>query len=175
MNQHVMRLTRGGQYPYRVSSREGASAQFLMYGHDFLQVCMPNITKTEEALIIKGRLKAGLIQDGPLILLLFQFGDKLIFECPFDARLIAPDRRNLPNLTNDRQRFFFEIHLVDTATNKIRGLRAITLPTGLTSKFLAAVQEQLVDWCGQDVLIRKYQQMPLPSLAQLANLEICGL
>ncbi|TAW50614.1 hypothetical protein [Rhizobium leguminosarum] len=175
MNQHLMTLTRGGQYPYRVATREGASAQFLMHGHDFLQVCMPNITKTEEARIIKGGLKAGLIQDGPLILLLFQFGDELIFECPFDARLIAPDRRNLPNLTNDRQRFFFDIHLVDTATNKIRGFRGITLPTGLTVKFFAAVQDQLVDRRGQDAFIRKYQQTPLPSLAQLAKLEICGL
>ncbi len=175
MNQHFMALSRGGQYPYPVATREGASTQFLMDGHDFLQVCMPNITRTEETQIRKGRLKAGLIQDGPLILWLFQFGDKLIFECPFDARLIAPGRRNLPNVTNDRQRFCFDIHLVDTATNTIRGLRAITLPTGLTVKFFAAVQDQLVDRRGQDAFARKYQQMPLPSLAQLAKLEICGL
>lgn len=175
MNQHFMALGRGGQYPYPVATREGASAQFLMYGHDFLQVCMPDITRTEATQIRKGKLKAGLIQDGPLILWLFQFGGELIFECPFDARLIAPERLNLPNVTNDQQRFFFDIHLVDTATNIIRGLRAVTLPTGLTVKFFAAVQDQLADRRAQDAYLRKYQQMSLPSLAQLAKLEVCGL
>lgn len=175
MNQHFMALSRGGKYPYPVATREGASAQFLMDDHDFLQVCMPDITRTEGTQIRKGTLKAGLIQDGPLILWLFQFGDELIFECPFDARLVPPQRLRLPDVTNDRQRFCFDIHLVDMATNTIRGLRAITLSTGLTVKFFAAVQDQLVDRRGQDAFVRKYQQMPLPSLAQLAKLETCGL
>lgn len=175
MNQHFMTLSRGGQYPYPVASREGTSAQFLMDGHDFLQVCMPDITRTEATQIRKGRLKAGLIQDGPLILWLFEFGGELIFECPFDARLIAHQRLRLPDVTNDRQRFCFDIHLVDTATNTIRGLRAMTLPTGLTLRFFTAVQDQLADRRAQDAYLRKYQQMSLPSLVQLAKLEVCGL
>lgn len=175
MNQQFMALGVGGRYPYPVAGREGASAQFLMAGHDFLQVCMPDISRTEAIQIRKGRLKAGLIHDGPLILWLFQFGDDLIFECPFDARLIAPGRLNLPHVTNERQRFCFDIHVVDTATNTIRGLRTITLSTALTLKFFAAVQDQLADNRPQDVYLRKYQQMTLPSLAQLAKLEVCGL
>lgn len=175
MNQHFMALSRGGQYPYPVATREGASAQFLMDGHDFLQVCMPDITRTEATQIRKGKLKAGLIQDGSLILWVFQFGGELIFDCPFDARLIAPERLRLPDITNDRQRFCFDIHLVDTATNTITGLRAMTLPPGLTVRFLAAVQDQLADKSAQDAYLRKYQQMPLPSLVRLAKLEVCGL
>ena len=146
-----------------------------MEGHDFLQVCMPDISRSEAIQIRKGKLKAGLIHDGPLILWLFQFGGDLMFECAFDARLIAPGRRNLPHVTNERQRFCFDIHLVDTATNAIRGLRTITLSTALTLKFFAAVQDQLADDRPQDVYLRKYQQMTLPSLAKLAKLEICGL
>jgi hypothetical protein len=175
MNQQFIALGREVQYPYPVAGREGASAQFLMEGHDFLQVCMPGITRSEAMQIRKGRLKAGLIKDGPLILWLFQFGEELIFECPFDARLIARQRLRLPEFTNDKQRYFFEVHLVDTATNTIRGLRAITLSLGLTIKFFAAVQDQLADSRTQDVYLRKYQQMSLPSLAKLAKLETCGL
>ena len=175
MNQQFIALSRGGHYPYPVATCEGASAQFLMAGHDFLQVCMPDISRTEAIQIRKGRLKAGLIHDGPLILWLFQFGDDLTFECPFDARLIAPGGLSLPNVTNERQRFCFDIHVVDTATNTIRGLRTITLSTGLTLKFFAAVQDQLAENRPQDAYLRKYQHMSLPSLAQLAKLEVCGL
>ena len=75
MNHHLMALGRVRHYPYPVAVQEGASAQFLMDGYDFLQVCMPNITRAEAIQVRKGKLKAGLIQDGPLILWLFHFGE----------------------------------------------------------------------------------------------------
>ncbi|MBY3387609.1 hypothetical protein [Rhizobium laguerreae] len=164
----------GGQYPYPIRF-EGAMAHFLIRGGNMLQIGMPDISKAEAMQIRKGKLKAGFIKDGPSILLIFQFGEDFIVHCPFDVRLIPKTALDLPDITNDRQRLAVDIHLVDLATNAIRGLRRVTLPPALTVEFLAAAQDQLADQRKADEFERKYWSMPLKSLARSTKLYACGV
>ncbi|MGR9058982.1 hypothetical protein ACU8NH_24290 [Rhizobium leguminosarum] len=164
----------GGQYPYPIRF-EGAMAHFLFRGGNVLQIGMPNISKAEAIQIKKGALKAGFIKDGPLILLAFQFGEDFFAGCPFDARLIPRSALDLPNITNDDQRLAVDIHLVDLATNTIRGLRRVTLPPSLTVEFLAAAQDQLADQRNGGDFGFKYQSMSPKSLARSTKLHACGV
>jgi hypothetical protein len=164
----------GGQYPYPIRF-EGAMAHFLFRGGNVLQIGMPDISKAEAMQIRKGKLKAGFIKDGPIILWAFQFGEDFFAGCPFDARLIPRSALDLPNITNNDQRLAVDIHLVDLATNTIRGLRRVTVPPPLTVEFLAAAQDQLADQRNSGDFGRKYQSMSPKSLARSTKLYACGV
>lgn len=166
-------LSRNATYPFPVRALEGASAQFLAKSGNILQIAMPNIQRSEERLVRKGPMKAGFIHDGPLLVWVFTFGD-LIFDCPFDARLIPPAELNLPSVENDRQRLGIEVNLIDTATSRIRGLRYSTLTPQLTRAFLSAVQDQLADPRDLSPYLAKHHRIPILALPKLCRLELCG-
>ena len=81
------------------------------------------------------------------ILFIWQFVDPdtnapvLTLDSPFDARFIEDIR--LDDITGAEDRLLVEGHIVDTSTNIIKGLRAVTMPPDMTVAFLSAVQEQL--------------------------------
>ena len=167
-------LSRGKPYPHAVAAREGAAAEFLRTDGHVLQIGLPNLQPSEIKVIRKATVKAGFVNEGPLILWVFEFGD-IIFDCPFDARLIPRSLLSLPTIENDRQRLLIEVHLVDTATNILRGLRHVTLSPSLTRSFLAAVQEQIARSEPTDGALARWQRIPVARLPAFAKMERCGL
>jgi len=170
---NMIRIEQGGRYPLPIQTVDGAAVNFLG-DHNTLQIAMRNIQRSEANAIRKGTLRAGLIVDGPLILWVFEFVGDLIFDCPFDARLIPKSALRLPNITNDLQRLLVDIHLVETATNTVRAIRAVTLPPGITRDFLAAVQDQLADHRSMAPIVARYAAIDLLMLRNRARMQRCG-
>jgi hypothetical protein len=67
-----------------------------------------------------------------------------------------------------------EIHLIDSATGILKGLRGITLTPELTRRFLLAVQDQLSGAGDAMAIYRRYSQTSLETLAKQANMARCG-
>lgn len=141
----ILSLRVGEKYSLPVSAIEGASANFLSKSGNILQICLPDLQKSEVHSIRKNTLKAGFIKDGSLILWLFKFDEHLTFDCPFDVRLISKGDLALHDINSQNQRLLIDIHLIDTQTMIVKALRAVTLPPELTRNFLAEAQEQLID------------------------------
>ncbi|MBV2184848.1 MAG: hypothetical protein KUL88_09955 [Rhizobium sp.] len=171
---NFVKLSRNKLYPLPLLSKaDGAAANFLLESGNLLQIGLANIARSEALLIRKGTIEAGFIHDGPLILWVFVIGPN-IFECPFDARLL-PRPRSIPTTTNDDQRLGIEIHLIDTWTMILKGLRYVTLAPGLSRRFLQSVQEQLADARDTNPILARYRRLPVSALPRLAGVEKCGL
>ncbi len=168
-----MKFSRGEQYPLPVRAYEGAAANFLTDGGNILQIAMPNLIRSEARSIRNDPMKAGIIVEGPLILWVFQFGT-IILDCPFDARIIPEQARWLPDLENEHQRLGVDVHLVDTATMVLRGIRYVTLSPFLTRHFLMAVQHQLSDKRSIEPFLLRSNATPITRLPILAQVERCG-
>ena len=172
---NMMQIARGEKYPLPLGAMEGAAANLLTDGGNLLQIGMSNIQRSEAQAIRKGQMKAGFIKDGPLILWVFEFPGDLIFDCPFDARLVPHGSLVLPDITNVQQRLLIDIHLVDTATRIVKGIRVITLPGKLTLDFLIAVQDQLADTRNFQPYLAKYNAMDILRLPKLAAVQKTGI
>lgn len=173
MNINFTKFARGESYPLPIRAREGAAANFLTDSGNLLQIAVPHLMRSEARSIRNDPMKAGIIVDGPLILWVFQFGT-IIFDCPFDARIIPTHERWLPNIENDRQRLGIDVHLVDTATMVVRGIRYVTLSPSLTRRFLLAVQDQLADQRSVEPCLTRWKTTPITRLPALAQAERCG-
>lgn len=165
-------LQRGRPYPF-AAPREGATANFLQANGNLLLIGLPEIVHSEEKAVRLEPMRAGLIHDGPFILWIFTFGT-MIFECPFDARLIPRDQLCLPRGITPNTRLGVDVHLVDSATRILRGIRFVTISPSLTGKFLEAVQEQSRDQRATSPIEDRYCNMPLDHLSALSELERCG-
>lgn len=170
----MIELSVGQKYPLPITVKEGASANFLMKGDSVLHIFLPDILPSEIRQIKKGKIKAGIIVDLPLILWVFQFGD-MTFECPYDIRLINKNDLELPSITNEKQRLAISMHLVDSNTNIIHALKLFTLSPELSLKFLLAAQEQLVH-PEPDItpVYNRYLMQPLENLIKITQLTPCG-
>ena len=166
-------LARNARYPLSIPNREGAAAHFLTTSGNLLQIAMPGVVRSEEMAIRKGAMKAGFIKDGPLILWVFTFGS-IVLDAPFDSRMIPRADLSLPEIVNGPKRLGVDVHLVDSATMILRGLRRVTLSPRLTQRYLAAVQDQLADREDVAPYIAKYQRCSLADLPRLALVEQCG-
>ena len=139
-------LTTGKIYPIPVAACESAVAQFLIRPGNFLQIVLPDMTPREQAALKSGMLVAGLMFEHGALMLFFQFyGDEhpeITFAVPYNARLLTPDNRILPNIDNPEQRFNFEIHAID-GNKVLQVIRPATMPPDMTLAFSDAVLEQL--------------------------------
>jgi hypothetical protein len=170
----MIKVERGRTYPIRIGNMDGAKADFLTTDGNIMLIGMPGIHQSEAQAVRNGTVKAGFIKDGPLILWVFEFEGGLIFDCPFDARLIPSDRLYLPQLTGDQHHLYVEIHLVDSTTNVVRGLRGVTLPPSLSRDFLEAASDQLADVRDIDRAIERYRATDILCLPALAAVQVCG-
>jgi hypothetical protein len=174
---HII-LERGKPYPLPITINEGAAAQFLIKGGSILQVRLPEMTAAEEWALRNGLLKAGLLAANGAILLLFQFYDKngrpsLTLDCPFDLRLVPPEKRQLHDIESGAERLLFEVHAVDE-NNILRGLRAVTLPAPLTLAFFSAVQDQLASSLLGDAQHAAWQRREPVEICATVDMQVCG-
>lgn len=173
---HVLSV--GSPYPLPLSSPEGGGAQFLGQGGNVLQIALPGIMPSEEKTIRKGEMRMGLIVDQPMLLFVVEFQFKkeppIITDCPFDARLLPKDELQLHDILTAEQRLMFEVHLIDSASGMLKGLRGITMSPGLTRDFLAAVQDQLAHTGDFSAPLAKYMALPLTELPKKTQMYPCG-
>lgn len=174
---HII-LERGKPYPLPITINEGAAAQFLIKGGSILQVRLPEMTAAEEWALRNGLLKAGLLAANGAILLLFQFYDKngrpsLTLDCPFDLRLVPPEKRQLYDIESGAERLLLEVHAVDER-GILRGLRAVTLPVPLTLSFFSAVQDQLSSPARGDDQYAIWQRHATEELCTWTDMQVCG-
>lgn len=170
--QNVVQLAVGQPYPLPIGF-EGAAAQLMMDSGSIIQIAIPGCLDSEKKLLKKGKMFSGIIVEQPMILLVLKFGD-LIFECPFDARIIPAENRRLHDITDDNQRLFVQIHVVDTQVNIIKALRGITFSPKLTLQLFLAIQDQLANYGDFQAVYAKYLNKDLLQLAAMANLSACG-
>jgi hypothetical protein len=140
-------LNVGGDYPLKRNAAEGLTANLLLKTGGHAQIVLDGISKEEEAVLRKGVIKAGILYDSGAMLIIFQFYKNnkpfFTFDAPFDIRILPPDVRDLPDINKPVDRLAFDIHIVDSQTNTIRGLRYITMSPDMTLFFLSSVQDQL--------------------------------
>jgi hypothetical protein len=166
----LITLTRGEPYPLPLLQKQGAAAQFLMKTGNILQIVLPDMDSKEQNALRSGMIKAGFLYDSGSMLLLFQFYGSdgkplIIFDAPFDIRLLSAAKRNLHNIENPEQRLAIEIHAVDDK-KILRALRLVTMPPDMTLKFLSAVQDQLAAIDKPGVMVGWLQQQPEDLLNQ---------
>jgi hypothetical protein len=132
-------------YPLPLPGIDGGIAEFLRKSGNLLLIVMPNITEEEAAVLKNGDMYGGLLKKDGEMLFIWQFfrnGKPVItLDSPFNARII-PDIQFF-DIKNEETRLVIDIHIVDSASNIIKGLRAITMPPELTLQFLSATQDQL--------------------------------
>ncbi|MFL9757794.1 hypothetical protein BCV26_015085 [Vibrio cyclitrophicus] len=162
MNEQIM-LSVGQRYPVTLPVGEGAISELMRPFGNCLIIVMPDISEYEEQILRHGELHCGLLEKDGAILLLWQFRDgrtKVItLDSPFDVRLL-PDLM-MWELNTPESRFCIDVHVVDSRTQLVRGLRSITMPVGLSRELLTAVKKQLNNKsCGQVQMNRWMQKAP---------------
>ncbi len=169
----------GDPYPLPLAPEFGAAAQFLSDGGSILQICVPDMTPVDEEALRSGPVTAGLLVEGPALLLVFQFHAPsgrplLLFDCPYDVRLIAPESRRLPSTSSATEsRLLIHVHGVD-GKGLLRVLRGITLSPELTRRFLSAVMDQLVALASGKATHQRWRAVPAGELARRAGMSPCG-
>jgi len=109
---------------------------------------------------------------------LFQFyGDNgrplLIFDAPFDIRLLSSEDRYLHNIDNAEQRLAIDLHGVD-GNGILRALRLVTMPPGMTVKFLSAVQDQLTEIRRGDIEMAEWLRLQPTELIKKTETWVLG-
>jgi hypothetical protein len=144
-----------GQFydPLRRQWPEGAQYNYRSGGHELL-LFFRSPSSREVRAVEFGPCEFGLVAEGPLIDLLYQFqviaypGARPAPAIPWSEALftihrVPLDERVLPELPDDpEQRAVLMIILVDADTGIIRAMRAVTFSPAFTSQLEEAIREQ---------------------------------
>ena len=172
-------LAVGQPYPLPYPRGFGAAAQFLQASGNLLQVIIPDMRPEEIEALRQGRLRAGLLQEGSAILLLFEFSTPqgrpvLVFDCPFDLRRVPSAHWDLPDLDQPQKtRMMIQVHGIDSQ-GILRSLRGITLSAELTAAMLAAVMDQVASVASPQATLDRWQQIDPQLLLRMTHMSECG-
>lgn len=149
----LIKLTCGAPYPLTPPPANTAVADFLRDSGSALVITLDPLDATDAWAIRQGPITAGLLSQGAALLLVFRFHNPrgqafMAFDCPFDIRRVPPECRELPSMESAASRLAFQIHAVD-GHGILRGLRYLTLPLDVSTRFLATVMEQAADPLGE--------------------------
>ena len=176
MNKQLVLLEVGRPYPDNLSVSEGAISDFLRPSVNRLIIAMPNISAIEEKGLRKGVMRGGMLAKNGAILFVWQFYEKgkltLSLDSPFDARVIHDIQ--FYDITTSETRLAIEVHIVDSATKIIKGLRFLTMPPGMTIEFLSAVQDQLANPNSGDDQWQKWMAQQPFELAKRTQMWLMG-
>lgn len=138
------RYTVGELYdPTRRHWPESIQYAFRSGGHE-LFLSLEDPSRDEILAVRKAPARIGLVLDGPVIDLVYQFGDELTGDAPYSWHLVAPDERVPPQiLLNETTRAMITTILVDASTRLIRAMRQSTLSPALSMGLHAAITEQI--------------------------------
>lgn len=165
----------GKTYPIETTTDVGAVINLQLKS---LLITVPDITDIELSSIMHGKASCGMLHKNSAIHLLWKFqGDHnkgpLIYETPFDVRI--DEEKHFDDLETSDTRLLFSIHIVDTNSNKLVGLRSITWAPELSLAFLSAVQDQLVSHVDSKPQTDIWMKQDLITLAQSTKLWDMGV
>lgn len=144
-DQNLVELAVNQPYPMGLPLGEGAISDFLRPASNRLLIVMPDITESEARVLRNGEMRGGMLSKNGAILFLWQFGKKgkpiITLDSPFDIRSIQDIQ--LYNIDNKETRLVIDVHIVDSKSKMVRGLRSLTMPPGFSIDFLCAVQDQI--------------------------------
>lgn len=165
----IGRIARGDVYPLAIA--DGVFIDLFLHSASTLRIGMPNISDAEAEDYRAGQLKFGLVYKDGAILTLWKFGGQPWIDAHFDAVLAHRlGRLEIPTLTAE-SRMLIDLHLVDTSTKIVKGLRAFTLSVKQTAIALSAVKRQLKDGMSSDALT---SLLSLPTDELVDGNEITG-
>jgi len=164
------------RYPFELPPGEGAISDFLRPSVNRLLVSIAGISDSEARALQKGEMRGGLLVGNGAILFVWQFWKKkktlITLDSPFDARLISDIQ--LYDVNSVETRLTIDVHIVDSATKIIRGLRLITMPPGMTLEFLSAVQDQIGVGRAGDEQYKEWMAMQPHELAKQTQMWLMG-
>jgi len=135
-------LAVGQAYPGQMI--EGFMLDVFAPGGTLLRVGMTNITPSESKAYRKGAIQFGLLMQGTGLLTVWKFGEQPWCDAPFNA--LAAQQMGmlaLPDFKTPLSRLVVQLHLVDTATGLVRGLREFTLSPEASRALAEAIHHQL--------------------------------
>lgn len=171
-------LARGERYPLPYT--EGIVFESMAGSGHMLKIMMPDLDQKEIKEYRRGTMRAGVLYEDGIIMFVFKFGGQPWIEAPFNVRLIPAERLDITKQESVVERILLDIHLVDTATGILKGLRGTTLSPALTKEFIRLVHKQLDDPAADpahyDIKLEKlYQDNPDPSnWVKRALITPCG-
>jgi len=169
-------LSVGEEYPFKIPESEGAVSDFLRSGGNRLIIVMPGISNEESKILRKYEMRGGLLVKNGAILFVWQFrknGKPVVtLDSPFDARII-PDIQ-FYDIEDSKTRLVIDVHIVDSISKMVCGLRAVTMPPGMTLEFLSAVQDQIGDSSNGEKQYQSWMTSEPPNLAKQTKMWIMG-
>jgi len=176
MSKQYVSMSVNELYPFELPLEEGAVSDFLRSSSNRLLVVMPDISAYEAKVLRKGEMRGGFLAKNGAMLFLWQFMDKgkrlITLDSPFDSRVI-PDI-NLHNVETTETRLVIEVHIVDSVSKIIRGLRSITMPPGMTLEFFSAVQDQIANTCSGEKQHQKWMMSQPHDLTKRTQMWLLG-
>lgn len=168
----------GQKYPIEISDELGSVISFMSNRENALMLGVPEITKSEIRVLLNGKVTCGLLVKNSAILLLWQFQgesdrDVMYFETPFDIRL--NDKKYFIDYENQDVRLLFTIHVVDSLTKTLVGLRAITMGPEQSLALLMAVQDQMASSQDSMPQFNLWRERPIHDLFDESVKRIMGL
>lgn len=138
-------LVVGQRYETDCSNQEvGARVDMLTENGNVLQVFIPEIAPVEVNIVLTGTVTCGILVKNSAIHLVWCFKKDglapMMFETPFDVRVIK--EKHYFDITDPEHRPLFTIHLVESDSQILKGLRAITMHKELAIKLMSAIQDQ---------------------------------
>ena len=169
-------LSVGEKYPFKIPQTEGAISDFLRPGGNRLLIAIPGISNEESKVLRKHEMRGGLLVKNRAILFVWQFRKKdepiITLDSPFNARLI-PDIQ-FHDVENTETRLLIEVHIIDSKTGIVCGLRSITMPPKMTIDFLSAVQDQIVGIDSNETQHQNWMKRQPHELAQKTQMWLMG-
>lgn len=169
-------LVVGQKYNFPVPQYDGAASDFLRRSGNRLLIALSGINDKEKKELRKSEIRGGIYARNGAILFIWQFlyKKKLImtFDSPFDSRVI-PDLQ-LYNVENNQTRLLIDVHIVDSSTNLICALRAVTMPNDMTLAFFSAVQDQLSSKASGEKQLQSWLNTDLKILSKETKMYCLG-
>jgi hypothetical protein len=165
----------GDKFPQAIPTAEGGVTEFFRNDANSFFAFLPDMTPTEVKVLRRGKLRAGLIVDLPLIMWVFSFGDKmqLQFTPNYDSRIVSEDEFTPMTFTGS-ERIAMMVTGVDSASGIIKALRMVTLPPVLCKQFASAVHAQR-SMAGSMAFNQKpYDALPIEELIKRIPMYPCG-
>ena len=169
-------LSVGQPYPTPISL-EGTYSDFLRDGGNRLIIAMADIEHSELKALKSGKVECGVAYQAGAMIIVWRFNDRkgrpvLTLDSPFQAK----DVRDLalPDIENDQQRLFVELHVVDMTTRTLKAIRGFTLSPEFSVAFLSSVQDQLAHPGDGMQQLQQWFAQPVTGLASQVKMHQCG-
>jgi hypothetical protein len=167
----------GQQYdPSMPEWPEGCHYNFDESGH-WLHLMWSHPIELEISSVQSGRAQFGLYIQDTCIFILHQFGETPWNDAAYSIHLVAPDRRQLPEI-DPRLHALLKIILIDSATGVVKAIRALTFSAEFTFRLHKAIAwqgEQPWDAAKHDEIIKSvYSNYQTTDLVQRAEIVCKG-